>query len=633
MEKTLRLLQTGLKGAGQVLGDPTLDLNSPTAASGEFTKQMSLADKIPLVKPYLKKKHAPRKLDAKCLRALDPILTSLFSSENLGACDGVFVSRNQTGSRRNLCEAAVAKQICLKRNGVPDLMGDHGVELMEGEQKASSLQTGPKDSSFPLPASGPEQTSGMYPFAPIETDNSNHLHTGLFQDKSEEASLDLVFELLTQLQYHTHQGDGIPICVDFLQGGCAFGSDCPKHHTALPYHWQARRSSTQVWQSVAEDSQEQLERLYCNPDNEQIRLKYKDRVLPLDFNLMRVADVEYDLVRRLATPSSPNINCNCNTVWRYYCRDNIGWREYSEPVVHLIEDAACRGLKEVRFVTLQNQYILNIKEGFQQNAVFGFRRQIKKRPLFLSTVTLMPYLQTLGGIPTAISPAARLACNPPLSPGVSTSSSLYPETWVAMEAFQDFVQVPVSKEDKSYRTVYSLFHKTVSETKYKILKIMRVQNPFLWEKYKRKKEYMSRKMTEMDRMLNERHLFHGTSQDVVDGICKHNFDPRVCGKHATMFGQGSYFARKAIYSHNFSKRSSKGIHYMFLAKVLTGKYTVGNPTMRRPPHINAIDPSSDLFDSCVDNWIDPQIFVIFNDDQSYPYFIIEYEEVSDTVCI
>jgi hypothetical protein len=54
-----------------------------------------------------------------------------------------------------------------------------------------------------------------------------------------------------------------------------------------------------------------------------------------------------------------------------------------------------------------------------------------------------------------------------------------------MATSQDFLQVPVSREDRSYRTVYSLFHKTVSETKFRILKILRVQNPFLWEKYKR----------------------------------------------------------------------------------------------------------------------------------------------------
>lgn len=64
-----------------------------------------------------------------------------------------------------------------------------------------------------------------------------------------------------------------------------------------------------------------------------------------------------------------------------------------QPVVKLIEEASLRGLKEVRFITLQNQYILNIREGFQQNAVFGFRRQIKKRPMFTSSVMLTPHLQ------------------------------------------------------------------------------------------------------------------------------------------------------------------------------------------------------------------------------------------------
>lgn len=63
------------------------------------------------------------------------------------------------------------------------------------------------------------------------------------------------------------------------------------------------------------------------------------------------------------------------------------------------------------------------------------------------------------------------------------------------------------------------------------------------------------------------------------------------------------------------------------------RFTVGNPSMRRPPPINPLDPSSDLFDSCVDNWVDPQIYVIFNDDQSYPYFIIHYEEVPGTVAV
>ncbi|XP_028818854.1 protein mono-ADP-ribosyltransferase TIPARP [Denticeps clupeoides] len=607
-------------------------------------QRMGLGDSpIPLVKPCFKKKHGARKLDAKCLRALgDPILTTLLSTDALVAGDGVFVPRAQ----RSLCGAAVAAaakqarigQVCLKDEGAVSglmsteadaAMADPASELREGGRKVSM------DAGEAPPAGEAEKVGDA-------VDGAGSPKGEMFQDKSEEASLDLVFELLTQLQYHTHQAEAVSICVDFLQGVCSYGSDCARHHTVLPYHWQIRRADSKAWQSVADDSQEQLERLYCSPDHEQVRLKYMGRLFTLDFSAMQVCDLEFDQVRRLSTPSSsvtttPSSGSptpNCLTVWKYYCRDNFGWREYSEPVVRLIEEASGRGLKEVRFITLQNQYILNIREGFQQNAVFGFRRQIKKRPLFLSSVMLTPYLQTLGGLSSTFLSSLETSGNSHLlSPTSNTPPKIFPETWVSMSTCQDFLQVPVSRDDRSYRTVYSLFHKTVPETKFRIMKILRVQNPFLWEKYKRKKEYMSRRMSEMDRMLNERHLFHGTSQDVVEGICKHNFDPRVCGKHATMFGQGSYFARKAVYSHNFSKRSPKGVHYMFLAKVLTGKFTVGNPSMRRPPPLSPRDPSSDLFDSCVDNWMDPQIFVIFNDDQSYPYFIIQYEEVSSTVAI
>ncbi|XP_061924355.1 protein mono-ADP-ribosyltransferase TIPARP-like [Entelurus aequoreus] len=415
--------------------------------------------------------------------------------------------------------------------------------------------------------------------------------------------------------------------------------------SAGTYRSQARRQPASLARFLGG---EETCKLWISEKENRKYLKIWGSVFSLDFGAMRVGDLKFDRVRRLTTPPSPfpvpgttsGPAPSCHTVWKYYCRDNFGWREYSEPVVKLIEKATVRGLKEVRFITLQNQYILNIREGFQQNAMFGFRRQIKKRPMFMSSVMLAPLLETLGGLasspPSSSSTSAislmDVSAPHPLSPTTSTPA-LFPETWLPMAMSQDFLQVAMSRDDRSYRTVYSLFHKTVSETKFRIIKILRVQNPFLWEKYKRKKEYMSRRMSEMERLLSERHLFHGTSADVVEGICKHNFDPRVCGKHATMFGQGSYFARKAVYSHNFSKPSHKGVHCMFLAKVLTGRFTVGNPSMRRPPPVSPRDASSDLYDSCVDNWVEPQIYVIFNDDQSYPYFVIHYEEVPSTVAL
>ena len=86
-----------------------------------------------------------------------------------------------------------------------------------------------------------------------------------------------------------------------------------------------------------------------------------------------------------------------------------------------------------------------------------------------------------------------------------------------------------------------------------------------------KKKKMERKYS-----ANEKRLFHGTSYDVADAICFQNFDFRLCGKNATMYGKGSYFSTSARYSHNYSEPDSKGCYYMFIAQVLVGRHTAVN---------------------------------------------------------
>ena len=120
----------------------------------------------------------------------------------------------------------------------------------------------------------------------------------------------------------------------------------------------------------------------------------------------------------------------------------------------------------------------------------------------------------------------------------------------------------------------------------------------------------------------EKQLFHGTTTEVIDAICKQNFDHRLHGKNGTKYGEGSYFAVKASYSNNYS--SGQKTRFMFLASVLTGEFTVGKTRLRRPPLKDPSNPASDLYDSCVDNEDDPTIFVIFNDEQCYPSYLITY---------
>ena len=68
-------------------------------------------------------------------------------------------------------------------------------------------------------------------------------------------------------------------------------------------------------------------------------------------------------------------------------------------------------------------------------------------------------------------------------------------------------------------------------------------------------------------------LYHGTSQEVVDAICRQNFNFRLCGKHVTAYGKGVYFSKKASYSHQYSSPDPNGHCYMLMAQVLVGRYT------------------------------------------------------------
>lgn len=126
------------------------------------------------------------------------------------------------------------------------------------------------------------------------------------------------------------------------------------------------------------------------------------------------------------------------------------------------------------------------------------------------------------------------------------------------------------------------------------------------------------------RQVDEKRLFHGTSPGTVEAICKQNFDWRLHGKNATVYGEGSYFAVNASYSHAYAKRDADLFQFMFLARVIVGSYTEGHSSYRRPPPKQPSNPASDLYDSCVDDKSNPTIFVVFDTDQFYPEYVIKY---------
>lgn len=94
---------------------------------------------------------------------------------------------------------------------------------------------------------------------------------------------------------------------------------------------------------------------------------------------------------------------------------------------------------------------------------------------------------------------------------------------------------------------------------------------------------------------------------------------------AANFGNGTYFAVNASYSAHdtYSKPDGNGKKYMYLARVLVGVYCNGKKGDITPPAKNPTDPT-DLYDSLTDNENKPSMFIIFNDIQAYPEYLITF---------
>lgn len=99
----------------------------------------------------------------------------------------------------------------------------------------------------------------------------------------------------------------------------------------------------------------------------------------------------------------------------------------------------------------------------------------------------------------------------------------------------------------------------------------------------------------------------------------------IFGIVATAFGRGVYFARDSSYSSGYTSPDASGQRYMYYTQVLTGEYTVGNSSMVVPPPKNPqVDPNI-LFDATVNNASNPSIFVVYNDAQNYPAYVVSFK--------
>ncbi|KAI7793217.1 protein mono-ADP-ribosyltransferase PARP14-like [Triplophysa rosa] len=179
--------------------------------------------------------------------------------------------------------------------------------------------------------------------------------------------------------------------------------------------------------------------------------------------------------------------------------------------------------------------------------------------------------------------------------------------------------VKLTEGSNEYGDVEKEFNRT--GLTFKIIQIERVQNSTLWKNYMIKKEELEAKNKHKN---NEKLLFHGTGPDKTDQINHHGFNRSYAGMHGAMYGNGTYFAVDARYSaKGYSKPDANGHKRMYLARVLVGDFTQGKPGILVPPAKSS--NSADLYNSVTDNTNSPSMFVIFNDVQAYPEYLITFQ--------
>ncbi|XP_077970150.1 protein mono-ADP-ribosyltransferase PARP14-like [Styela clava] len=199
------------------------------------------------------------------------------------------------------------------------------------------------------------------------------------------------------------------------------------------------------------------------------------------------------------------------------------------------------------------------------------------------------------------------------------SVSDIPTFWDDMSGKQS-LEVVLTPGSQEYQNVLAKFI-SAGQFHQTIVSIERIQNLSLYKQYVAKKAEVTEKHGANLGKPIEEQLFNGTIYD--DQIISNGFDRSHAGKNATMYGRGVYFATTANYSHGYAAPNQSGNRRMFLVDVITGDYCQGNQNIVALPQRRS-NLKNDLYDSVVDNVMNPTIFVVFKDASAYPTYRITY---------
>ena len=287
--------------------------------------------------------------------------------------------------------------------------------------------------------------------------------------------------------------------------------------------------------------------------------------------------------------------------------------------------SAIKLLTSKKSITVQHRMIPTLNKHIKQ-IMQDYRVEIKSASSASSQAkyNITGYKECVQGAVTAIYQV--LATTTTTSTPVQQSSSK-PSEW---EPQTDPIELkPVTEGSLEWNKILNRIKQTIPLVK--LVSIERIQNEFLWEKYRQHKERMSYKGPER---VNELELFHGSSSTAPEEIYKseEGFDMRF--SHQGMWGRGNYFAKDARYSYSYAyETESHGldtiqgkVKQIFLAVVLTGDSYVSSPnkSLRLPPYKPTESSEKICYDTVNGVSAGSRIYITYSNDKAYPLYLISF---------
>ncbi len=212
-----------------------------------------------------------------------------------------------------------------------------------------------------------------------------------------------------------------------------------------------------------------------------------------------------------------------------------------------------------------------------------------------------------------------------LDPSESNNSEL-PSTWE--KPAENKIRFVVPNTSDEYRLILTNFDQTMKGKYTQIIRLERIQNERWYIQYlAHSRDFKKRLNTD-----TEKRLYHGCPEQAANSIIEGGFNRSYAGINGKStfcsvpnldcvcnfssigiaLGAGVYFSSDASYSNDYAKSNASGERCIFVARVLIGRTTGGNSSMKTAP------PGFDSTSS-------GNAFVTYHDAQAYAEYLIIYK--------